>query len=78
MQSEEQGRTEFERILADLEGLTPAQVGERVAAHVAPEDAAKFSIATQNLSPDALRFLAARVLLRLGSQKLGQRGNPSP
>lgn len=62
MLAEAERRTEFEQILAELEGLTTAQIGERIAAYVAPEDATSFSIAMQSLSLAAVRFMAARVL----------------
>ena len=59
------GPTEFETVLASLEGLTWHEIAQLVAVHVSTKDAEAFAILVEGLSADAVRFLAARAIVRL-------------
>ena len=56
---------EFDRVLASLDGLTREEIAELIRAHVPTKDADAFAVLIDGLSPDALRFLSARALVRL-------------
>jgi hypothetical protein len=61
----EQQPVEFEAIFASLKGLTQRQVIDLVWHHASTTDAQAFAVLVEGLSADAVRFLAARALLRL-------------
>jgi hypothetical protein len=56
--------TEFETTLRSLEGLTRAQIAERVAGSMSPQDAEYFARLVASLGLDALRLYGARALFR--------------
>lgn len=56
--------TEFEIILASLENLSTHEVADLVKIVVSERDWEAFDVLVGGLSLDALRFLAARTLLR--------------
>jgi len=56
---------EFEAILRSLDGLSKNQITDVVWDHVSPRDAADFRALVEGLSTEAVRFLAARALLRI-------------
>lgn len=62
---------EFETILASLEGLTSHQIADRLKTIVPTDDAEAFAVLVDGLSSDAVRFLAARALLRLAPVSQG-------
>lgn len=66
---------EFETILRSLAGLTKEQVIDRVWQQVSPKDAADFAVLVEGLSTDAVRFLAARALLRIWLSQVTRSGN---
>jgi hypothetical protein len=69
--------TEFETILASLQYLTASQVADLVRDVVSEKDGAAFDALVGGLSPQAVRFLAARALLRLRSAGWLERQIPS-
>ena len=54
---------EFENILASLRSLAPNQIADLVRHVVSETDGVAFEVLIAGLSPDAVRFLAARALL---------------
>ncbi len=58
-------RTEFERTLSALEGLTRGQIADCVLERLSQEDARSFHVLSEGLSIEALRFVSARALFRM-------------
>ncbi|MGD0679338.1 MAG: hypothetical protein ABSC94_28425 [Polyangiaceae bacterium] len=65
MASPELPPTDFELMLASLEGLTCGQITERIKLSAPKKDAENFAVLVQGLSADAARFVAARTLARV-------------
>lgn len=63
---------EFETMLTALEGLSSREVAELVKEQVSRKDAEAFDVLVDGLPSDAVRFLAARALLRLRLSPVAQ------
>ena len=57
-------QTEFERLLKSLESRTRGEVVGLVAARLSEQEGARFALLADGLSFEALKFVAARTLLR--------------
>ena len=65
--------TEFERLLGTLEGLTRAEIADMMVSRLPRKDAHGFIRLATGLSIDALRFVSARMLLRMAPRAEAKR-----